>query len=810
MSRYLLLAALLIVACADRAHSAAVHVRPTGAVDRSSGARAPLLLTVTQVSDSALTLDSNSPATSGPHAMYVSYRITNTSALSVADLTATLGGFGGGIVLAGGQTAAQYVGTLAPGQSRTLYWFITYPSTFNVRNLLTVSVTDNAGGTASGSGPVRTMAMISAQAGGLTSSSTIGPGAVVGQIIPLDVVFQFKGWKSGDTFNVQPAGNETFPGGCFQLVKDSVMTADANLNQVFVPGTVNQTFFVAGVSSSGGGSTWNVALRYYFKYLCAGTTATPLPYSNELSGTQLKYSANYGAGGGVPNPIPPAPSPTASFTFAKTAASPQLPTGGTETYTVAIRNVSAFDVTVDSIRDVLPAGVTYVGVTAASGVTAANSAVMPAVGASGAIVWKGTPGASYAIAAGATLNLVYTAAVSAAAGQYVNGAGAYIGSTSIGSASATVTVGTADMAVTKSGPLTIAQNDTIKYVVTLLNGGPATAYQVVARDSLPAGVTFLRATNGGVHASGIVTWPAVASIAAGASVVDSILVLAPSTAGTLVNVASGSATSYDPAAANNNGTAPSSQATTSVTIAVSVTPKGTGSATKRLPGTKYAEVFTVSNLAGFSGTYDLIAAFAGTPGFIQLDSIRGAGIVSQTRADSARVTLGARSATPYSVYYTVAVGDTALNTEILRARHTTQATTRDTGWVLVRRSFPVLAIAKSVSPSGVVMAGTVLTYTTKFNNAGEYDATTVVLVDDVPSRVAFKLGSVVPSLPGGTTAAVAYSSTGGATWTYTPVAGGCGMPAAYDGCVTTLRYTLSAPLAPSATQSSMSYMAVVR
>jgi uncharacterized repeat protein (TIGR01451 family) len=494
----------------------------------------------------------------------------------------------------------------------------------------------------------------------------------------------------------------------------------------------------------------------------------------------------------------------------KSATSTQLPTGGTETYTVAIRNLSTFDVTVDSIRDVLPAGVTYGAVTGASGVTAANSSSMPSSGATGAIVWRGTPGSSFAIAGGATLNLVYTTTVSATAGQYLNGASAYVGTTSIGSGSATVTVGTADLAVAKSAATAAAMSDTLKYVITLSNAGPATAYLMVARDSLPAGVTFIRATNGGIHVSGIVTWPAVPNLAVGTTVVDSVLVLAPATIGTLVNTASASSATYDPTVANNDGSAAGSRASTSITIAISVSPKGTGSTPKRLPGTRYAEVFTVSNVAGVPGSYHLIASTAGAPAFLQVDSITGAGITTHPRPDSAFVTLAARSATPYSVWYTVAVGDTAENTEVLQARHSVLATTKDTGWVRLRRSFPVIGISKGVSPSGVVMAGVDLTYTTGFNNVGEYDATTVVLTDDVPPLVAFKIGSVSPTLPAGVSAAVAYSSNGGTTWTYTPVSGGCGQPAGYDGCVTKLLYTLSAALIPSATPSTIQYVARVR
>jgi hypothetical protein len=165
--------------------TASYAVPATAGVDaageRGATALAVLPLTVVQVSDSALTLDSNSPATSGPHAMYASYKITNTSGASVANLTATISGFSGGVTLAGSQAATQYVGTLAAGQSRTLYWFLTYPSTFGVRNVLTVGITDGAGGTASGTGVVVTESMISAQAGGLTSSTSIGAGASSGR-----------------------------------------------------------------------------------------------------------------------------------------------------------------------------------------------------------------------------------------------------------------------------------------------------------------------------------------------------------------------------------------------------------------------------------------------------------------------------------------------------------------------------------------------------------------------------------------------------------------------------------------------------
>lgn len=60
------------------------------------------------------------------------------------------------------------------------------------------------------------------------------------------------------------------------------------------------------------------------------------------------------------------------------------------------------------------------------------------------------------------------------------------------------------------------------------------------------------------------------------------------------------------------------------------------------------------------------------------------------------------------------------------------------------------------------------------------------------------------------TAGVEYSSDAGATWTYAPPSGACAAPAGYDGCVTQVRWTLSAPLPPSGTPSSVQYVGRVR
>ncbi|MBV9774665.1 MAG: hypothetical protein JO040_11980, partial [Gemmatimonadetes bacterium] len=244
-------------------------------------------VSVAMVSAPDLTLDSNSPCT-GPQTTYVAFRVTNTAGTTQTGLSATITGFAGGISLAGGQAATQYLGSLAAGASRNVYWFVTYPCSFGVSTTLTVSVSDASAGSVTGSGTVTTKSMISAQAGGVLVSGLLGPGAVVGQTIYLDVTYDFGGADAGTTYDLQPVGNASFNAGCFQMVGSTVTTS----NILAIPaGTPNKQYFTATAKQTGNGQ--QATIRYYFKYLCANVTSIARPYSNQLSGTQLKYSSNY-------------------------------------------------------------------------------------------------------------------------------------------------------------------------------------------------------------------------------------------------------------------------------------------------------------------------------------------------------------------------------------------------------------------------------------------------------------------------------------------------------------------------------------
>ncbi len=126
---------------------------------------------------------------------------------------------------------------------------------------------------------------------------------------------------------------------------------------------------------------------------------------------------------------------------------------------------------------------------------------------------------------------------------------------------------------------------------------------------------------------------------------------------------------------------------------------------------------------------------------------------------------------------------------------------------------PAITLVKSVSPGGASAPQTDLTYTVVFANGGTGPATSVVILDPVPANTDFKVGSSTSSLGStGLTVAVAYSSDGGTSWTYTPVSGAGGAPAGYDRLVTNVRWTFTGTLGatPPSNQGSVGFTARIR
>jgi uncharacterized repeat protein (TIGR01451 family) len=113
---------------------------------------------------------------------------------------------------------------------------------------------------------------------------------------------------------------------------------------------------------------------------------------------------------------------------------------------------------------------------------------------------------------------------------------------------------------------------------------------------------------------------------------------------------------------------------------------------------------------------------------------------------------------------------------------------------------PLLSILKSANKASA-NPGEIITYTVQLANTGNGVGTNVVLRDDLSPYGAFGLNaygagvrfSFTDSSPasGLSLGAPVYSNDSGATWGYTPVSGGGGAPAGYDGNITNWRIPMT-------------------
>ena len=122
----------------------------------------------------------------------------------------------------------------------------------------------------------------------------------------------------------------------------------------------------------------------------------------------------------------------------------------------------------------------------------------------------------------------------------------------------------ADVVTTLSGPAAASPFTNFNYTVTVSNQGPYAAGSMVVSATLDNNLTFLSASGGGTYLAGVVTWPALPSLASGATSNYTVSVRAPNK-GKMTSVASSTSTPGDPDPSNNNGSANASTVQTTVT-----------------------------------------------------------------------------------------------------------------------------------------------------------------------------------------------------------------------------------------------------
>ncbi|MBX0291681.1 DUF11 domain-containing protein [Hymenobacter sp. HSC-4F20] len=142
---------------------------------------------------------------------------------------------------------------------------------------------------------------------------------------------------------------------------------------------------------------------------------------------------------------------------------------------------------------------------------------------------------------------------------------------------ATLTVavlGVADVATTiaaQTSPVVAGQ--TGQFNVTFTNNGPNTANTVTRQVQLPAGLTGVAATNGGTYdaATGIVSYPATATLASGTSLTSVITFTTPATGGSVTATSSIRTTDNEQGMLNNNSQSAVIAVTPAFDVATSIT-----------------------------------------------------------------------------------------------------------------------------------------------------------------------------------------------------------------------------------------------
>jgi len=425
--------------------------------------------------------------------------------------------------------------------------------------------------------------------------------------------------------------------------------------------------------------------------------------------------------------------------------------GAPVSYRIVVRNTGPSAARDVAATDTLPAAL---GFTAASDGGALTG---------GVVTWPSVT----TLAAGDSL--VYTVdAVAPLAGQVVNLAAGtsatldQVAANNDGSGAAsrvtTAAMPEADLVVSLTGPAGIPAADTVEYRLVVRNAGPAAAADVVVSDTLPVAAAFVGATGGVAPSGGVLTWPAIGTLAVGDSAVQTFRLLAPPT-GVLVNVAAARSATIDTDSLNSNGSAPGSRVTTVVAeranIAVLLSGSAGAAASAALRYTVTVRNAGPSTAAGVVVTDTLPA----TVGFVAASgggTLEG-GVVTWPAAaiaagDSLVWTVDV-TAPPTGTLVSVAAASAATVDPDAGDNDGSAPAGRVTTLVSERADVTV----RVTGPASVSAAGSI-TYTIVVRNQGPSVAAAVVLTDTLPGGTTFTAatdgglfaGGVVawPAIPG--------------------------------------------------------------
>ena len=477
----------------------------------------PTTLSLTLLNDPHLLVDSNNPA-AGPRVTTAYATIKNTGVATAYDVymyvgngitpgTFTAGSDGQKLSMLGSVAdATRYIGNLASGESKAVYWMLKYPLTYGQTYPTTIWVSNAAGCFVQGSHTFTTQSSISASADKILGTVTLNPpdGQVhVGNILTVTVTgFNFGTiGSSGDAW-LQPVGNLDFNPDQFRLIRTETYIHSLSPACGYSSMPVYDRSYFPGIRTC---YNFNGAdyVKYYFVAISEGTTTVKL-YQEAASGAQEKYSIDYGT-------------PGATVTFTAhcggvtlwKSVNPQTATANTIlNWTITYRNDSGLPIGEPATgngltvrEDAIPANTTYV----AGSATCSGSCIIYYSTDNG-VTWTTTEPApslltrikwfiNQVIPAGATGSVSFQTKVNSdvvGAPLICNTASAGVGDCPFAPTDTVCANGGVDLDLIKvTSDHSPCEGSQITYTVTVSNPSTTGATGVQVTDLLPSGVSYV-------------------------------------------------------------------------------------------------------------------------------------------------------------------------------------------------------------------------------------------------------------------------------------------------------------------------------
>jgi uncharacterized repeat protein (TIGR01451 family) len=362
-----------------------------------------------------------------------------------------------------------------------------------------------------------------------------------------------------------------------------------------------------------------------------------------------------------------ATAPTITKAFSPATINP----GGISTLTVTIANGNASAITVTSVTDTFPSGLTVAGTP-----NIVNSCTGGAVtNAAGSVTLTGgsVPGNG-----SCAFSIDVTSSTAGAAHVNTIPVGALTTSAGSNAVAATATLGVrpeADLSITKSAPATVLNGATITYTIVVSNAGPQAANGAQFADAVPAAITGVAASCGSatggaacgtVNVSGNSVSSTITTLPAGATVTFTITGTAPSS-GTLTNSAivvtpAGVSDPTDPLhiGGGNNS------ASVNTTVVAPDLRVSKSHAANFVVGTPGVYTITVDNTLGAAATSGTITVTDTLPAGLTYASATGTGwscsAAGQVVTCTSNAAIAAGASSPNAITLTVAVASSAIGT----------------------------------------------------------------------------------------------------------------------------------------------------